>query len=399
MKKSLIALLVISLFLALSCPAPTSQSENDIKGSTQIITDKDILIMVYLDADNNLEPYALEDINEMESVNLQNTGIKIIALVDRIDKYTTADGDWTNTRLYEIKYDSNGNNSTMISTRIAGMGLTVDGNEELNMGNPATLSSFIDFCKSNYQADDYVLDLWNHGGGWRSIEEKPVTKAVCWDDTSYNDCLYMAELKSAVSGKGLSLIGFDACYMGMVEVAYELRNCAQIMVASEETEPGDGWNYVALLNKYIFSNLSMSALADSIVESYGEFYKNSVATMSAIDLSQMESLSTALTNFADYLTGIESSAVITARANTLCFSEEDNVDLYDFVNKFDSTQAAALKTVISNCVIKNWVNSSIGSNGLAIYFPACSINYNYSTAVELSTNCSWIDFLNDFINY
>jgi hypothetical protein len=39
----------------------------------------------------------------------------------------------------------------------------------------------------------------------------------------------------------LSIIGADACLMGMLEVAYEWKDRASFFVASEEIEPGDGW--------------------------------------------------------------------------------------------------------------------------------------------------------------
>ena len=64
----------------------------------------------------------------------------------------------------------------------------------------------------------------------------------------------------------------------MIEVAYELRDNAQIMVASEETEPGDGWDYVALLTQYKSSDKSMNALANAIVTTYGSFYSSTSAT-------------------------------------------------------------------------------------------------------------------------
>lgn len=358
------------------------------------------LIMVYLDCDNNLESYGLDDLNEMESVNLQGTGIKIITLVDRISGYSNIEGDWTNTRLYEINYDTGGYNSTIVSTRLSGMGLTDTGNEELNMGNPATLSNFIDFCKTNYIADNYVLVLWNHGGGWRSkeIAVAPITKAVCWDDTNGGDCLYISEVKSAVSSKGLSLIGFDACLMGMVEVAYELRNCAQTMVASEETEPGDGWDYIALLNQYKASDLSMNALADAVVDSYSSFYTYSETTMSAIDLTQMHSFSNTLTSFSNYLSGITTSEVTLARNSTIYFAEINYIDLYDFADNFSSAEASAIKTAIQDCVLYNWSHSNLHAHGLSIYFPVGSIDPNYSTAIELSTDSTWISFLNNYIN-
>jgi hypothetical protein len=61
--------------------------------------------MMYVDGDNNLEENALEDINEMEMAEFPST-VKVIVLVDRTPGESSADGNWTGTRLYEIKHDT-----------------------------------------------------------------------------------------------------------------------------------------------------------------------------------------------------------------------------------------------------------------------------------------------------
>lgn len=351
------------------------------------------IIMIYLDGDNNLESAAIDDINEMEAVDLTSSDIKVIVLVDRIPGYDTSNGNWSNTRLYEIDYDSNGYDTTIVSTRIAGMGLTTTGTEELNMGNPATLTDFVDFCKASYPANNYSLMLWNHGGGWRSIREYELIKAVCWDDTNGGDCLYTSEVKSAIIGKGISLIGFDACLMAMAEVAYELRNCADIMVASEEVEPGDGWDYVELLEQYKTSDLSMNALSQAIVDSYASFYSTSSTTLSALDLTNLNSLITALNTFSTDLQSIDLATINTAKNNTQDFYVSDYIDLYDFADQFALTSASNVKTAISNIVLYNWSHFSLNGYGISIYYPSGGIDPDYLTEIEFSTDTNWDEFL------
>ncbi len=45
----------------------------------------------------------------------------------------------------------------------------------------------------------------------------------------------------------LSIIGMDACLMAMIEVQYQVRKFADIMVASQEVEPMKGWPYDTIL--------------------------------------------------------------------------------------------------------------------------------------------------------
>ena len=39
------------------------------------------------------------------------------------------------------------------------------GYEKANMGDPETLTAFMDYCCENYPADIYDIILWDHGGG------------------------------------------------------------------------------------------------------------------------------------------------------------------------------------------------------------------------------------------
>ena len=81
-----------------------------------------------------------------------------------------------------------------------------------------------------------------------TLSPSNILKNVCSDETD-GDILYNHEVSSAIAAAGLhlNLIGFDACLMAMVENAYPLRNLADYMVGSEETEPGDGWPYDLVL--------------------------------------------------------------------------------------------------------------------------------------------------------
>jgi len=47
-------------------------------------------------------------------------------------------------------------------------------------------------------------------------------------------------------GRKIDVVGIDACPRTMIEVAYQLRDHAQILVGSEEVEPGPGWPHAAI---------------------------------------------------------------------------------------------------------------------------------------------------------
>lgn len=82
--------------------------------------------MVYLDADNNLEQYGIEDFNEMEMAG-STSDVNIVVQFDRTPSYDTTNGDWTTTRRYYVTYDTDP--QIINSTLIADLG-------ELDMANP-----------------------------------------------------------------------------------------------------------------------------------------------------------------------------------------------------------------------------------------------------------------------
>ncbi len=109
-----------------------------------------------------------------------------------------------------------------------------------NMGEAATLREFVSWGFENYQARRYGLVLWNHGSG--SIS------GVCFDELFDNDSLSLEEIGEALAGydKAFEMIGFDACLMATLETAQTVAPFAGYLVASEELEPGSGWDYASM---------------------------------------------------------------------------------------------------------------------------------------------------------
>ena len=224
---------------------------------------------VYLDADNNLDSYGVSDLDEMKQVGSTND-VLIIALVDRAQ---------SGAAIYRV--DSGA------LTLLEDLG-------EVNMGDPNTLKYFVDYMFNNYQAEHYALILWDHGGGW---------VGACWDDSNNNDHLTLDEIQQALSGHHIDLIGFDACLMATIETAYELKDYADVLVASEETEPGDGWPYDTILSALTQTpTMTPQELGKTIVEKYIAYYGTSGSqTMAAIDLTKITDVAQALDQLAKAL--------------------------------------------------------------------------------------------------
>lgn len=365
-------------------------------------------VMIYLDADNNLESAGINDINEMEIVG-STTDVNIVIQADRIPGYDISNSDWTNTRRYYITQDFD---LYQISSDLKSeLG-------ELNMGDPQTLIDFASWAITEYPAEKYLLVIWNHGGGFRSPAY--TTRDIAWDDTSGGDKITMPELEYALSaistqiGKKIDIVGMDACLMAMIEVAYQIKDYADILVASEENEPGDGWPYDTILAQLVSNPLmSPKQLSDDIVNKYIYSYPSYEVTQSAIDLSYMDTLVSQLSSLAQNIKSdsmTPSNKYIIAAYNSQYYSqspyslEKEFIDLYDFCNKLlvysNSSNVKNItlniQQILNSAVINSDYNgvSVSGSKGLSIYFPYYSgyINIKYSDT-NFARDTKWDEML------
>jgi len=169
-----------------------------------------------------------------------------------------------------------------------------------SMGSGESLLEFLEYGLSEYPADRTAVILWDHGAGSEA--------GICFDDTTedqdglslieINDVLY--DLNERLNGFHIDLFGCDACMMATYEMAAMLSYYdIDYFVASEELEPGLGWNYTSWLNA-IRENPGMTteALCGQIIDSYMEAGLEAVPdeslTMSAIDLREMGRLQSAM---------------------------------------------------------------------------------------------------------
>ena len=173
--------------------------------------------------------------------------------------------------------------------------------EDTNMGDVSTLAGFLQYGKDNFQADHRVFIFWDHGGG--------SAFGVCFDERT-NDSLSLNEIHDAfaavydnsVENPPFEVVGFDTCLMATYELANDLYGFARYMVASEELEPGNGWEYTGLLTA-LAKNPAMSgaglgqAMCDSYYKGCENAWTEDNATLSVIDLSKIPQLRTAYENF------------------------------------------------------------------------------------------------------
>lgn len=363
---------------------------------------KDWTVLVFLNADNNLDQFGVKDVNEMEKIG-SNDRLNIVVLLDR-------EGG-TAQKLYITK----DNDMNKISSQVV---------EELgvyDMGDYKNLVSFVEWGVKNYPAKNYVVNIWNHGSGWN--KKRALTfKGISYDDQSGNH-ITTAQLGQAMAsiyqtlGKKLDILAMDACLMQMAEVCYEIKDYVQFCVASEETEPGDGYTYDTFLGP-LAKDPSMDALAVSklTAQAYTEHYiqQNEACTQSSVNLDRMDAFMAKFDQLCAKLAELMSDkAVVTAikkqvRPYTQAFYYRSNIDLGHFVSliqknvKNEEIQTLAAETLAlygagqNPLIAGNYINGSSMKNatGLAIYFPSYSLGSDYNKVKFSKTN--WTLFLSKY---
>ncbi len=173
-----------------------------------------------------------------------------------------------------------------------------------NMGDAKTLAKFLDFASTNFPAEKVAVTFWNHGGG-------SVTGAA-FDEQYRFDSLNLEEMYEAfnyvweadVDAPALELVGFDTCLMATIDVASVFQNFAKYLVASEETEPGNGWLYSGWLDT-LADDPSMNgeelgiAICDTYYAGCQAVGTEEQTTLSVTDLTKLTPLLDAYENFGE----------------------------------------------------------------------------------------------------
>ena len=232
-----------------------SDASDDTAAYTHLDTSdaKTVTVMVYMngtDLEEDDAGCATSDLKEMLSATI---GDNVNLVVE-----TLGTTDW-------VMSGISGSTAQRWNIRDGKLTLVEDNLGRVDVTEAASLTDFITFAKNTYPADRYMLILWNHGGG-------PVYGYGVNDwDSGSDDSLMLDEIQTAVADSGVyfDAIGFDACLMGSLEVAYALQDSCEYLIASEDFESGDGWEYANWLTDLNADpSIDMKELGKTIVDDY-----------------------------------------------------------------------------------------------------------------------------------
>jgi tetratricopeptide (TPR) repeat protein len=259
---------------------------------------------------------------------------------------------------------------------------------DMNSADPKSLTEFLVTAMKNFPAENYALVISDHGDGW---------KGAIVDETSFG-WMKLPQMREAIenaekiTGKQLAILAFDACLMAAGEVAYELKDTAKYLVASQEAEGAEGFPYVPLLTNKGLNRLeqtlnkrldiSPKELAKKMVTT-AESNRKALPTLSAIDLTKMDNYGKATDEFAQAIIDTDTDPNIFRKiaANTQGVDKPSYRDHYHFAKLISESDditdqklkdtAKALMEIINEAVIKEQHDDEYYSNchGLNVEIP------------------------------
>lgn len=418
-------------------------------------------IMIYMAADNDLYPFASQNLSQMKEIG-SNEYVNILVHLD----IKVPGKEKVTKKLYIEK-----NKLVQIGP-----------DEKLNSGSDETFANAVLLAIRNYPSEHLAIFFWNHGSGDlnpvlkktinpaylfkynpetnmidldRSIsftefidlldnKEETVTKkldrGICFDETfrSYLDdeklMRALTKIVQARDGKVIDLIVFDACLMAGTCTTWIMSQFANYMVASEEVVLGPGYNYRLALSLFANGNENTREIAQSLVACYEQTYNKITNdyTHSAMDLTVFNRVSENI----DLVAKLLIKAIEIQRDNSVkniikvcrsrymctCFDEKSYIDLYhfyanlltkindmSFANRREGENLQQLLinalneglALSSSFIIANVCGSNLSrARGISIYFPEFKTNSPHHASyqnTEFAKHNNWLRFIQTYL--
>lgn len=235
--------------------------------------------LVFIHADNNLESMSLVDLGEMTSPLQTQTAdhLHLVVYIDRCRDFTNRDvsvpiiscpeSGLTNPKIRQESISQHFTGAYILYRwrltrelralfRKRFVWIILEDLGEVDSNSPEILSSFISRSLDAFPSIYSALTLWNHGSAWSGFGDD--------HDNADGNGMSLSEMYrgikegivgSRVGGRSgesfyfefkFDILGFDACLMMQFDVLEVMSSLASYILASEDNEPGHGWNFRSL---------------------------------------------------------------------------------------------------------------------------------------------------------
>jgi hypothetical protein len=330
-------------------------------------------VYIHLNADNNLCSFAPKDMAELQTLDVSNNSNVIVSYdCDQV-------GD---SKIIEVQ----GKEEIDVSKKILGLNAP----SEFDMGSINFFKSTASKVFEEYPSNRRMIIIWNHGSGWNLMSEDFLTKGVSYDDNSgshFTTVQVGQAIKDIASLYTIDIVGYDACLMQMAEVSYEYADFAKFTLASEDLEPGEGWDYKALVAALDKGNsISTEEFGKMIVDGFTKFYQNDKVTLSLIDNTKLSDL---VKGLADIVPDLKKQIGMKKIVASVPGWTGSGKDLGIFLSKLPETYTGKLRELYKDTII--YSGATQPATGLAIYLTSRPSALYKDLKFEKDTG--WFSFL------
>jgi len=195
---------------------------------------------------------------------------------------------------------------------------------EMQTGSPGSVDYLLDQSRSTdyFGENPHALFLSNHGGsflfGGNGDSDKSDNDPQAEDLQVKDFAQSLQESIAASSGtERLGLVAYDECLMANIELVTELKSSTRYVLASQESIPGNGYDYFRTLSDFKVTTAlatqqqveaATKDLGNAFVDTYSERNPNkyfeepgkiSITTLSLADTNYVDSLNTAIKAYAE----------------------------------------------------------------------------------------------------
>ena len=321
--------------------------------------ERDRVLIYYAAGFNNISSYLDEDIEELCTKGyIPEKNSRNVLLVFR----NLADGSYTRPATPELFRVYRGKKGNIIKETV----FTFEpGTVAASAG---TLFATLSYVRYNYPSDKYGLIFSSHATGWlpashttlKSRAGSSASPSSIGNEYSPETGLgiqyemNLADFADAIP-MHLDYILFDACFMGGVEVAYQLKDVCDRIAFSQAEVLADGFDYTTMATYLLRSDCDLYG----VCKAYYDHYKNltgeeNSATVSLVDCNMLYKLALVCKDiFEKHRDGLS----LIDPDNVQCFGRESRhmyfYDLRDIMNQLDLTREEkdSFDSALDECII------------------------------------------------
>lgn len=228
-----------------------------------------------------------------------------------------------------------------------------------NSADPAVFKKIIQQMLSEYPADSYGLILFSHASGW--LPESTLTNPRLGTRSLIKDreeWMELPDFANAIPDHLFEFIIFEACYMGGIEVAYELKDKTNYLLASpaEILSPGFREVYRTSVSKLFLPAPDLTSFASDINAHLGVGSTFESLTLSLVRTS-------ALPELARWVRQYSMPLPFPSTDEMQFFNRSSNHLFFDFGQHFSRlaeslSQKDELKKLLANCLVTTYFTRS-----------------------------------------